>query len=133
MAKKVWILERYINSAEMVKSLEELKGFVEAAEKVKDKVNDIEIAALKDAVVRYQEKMQQYPDGYWLGHVGRSNYKQFCWDAKESMRFWLRNQGKKADELRVVEGYIKDNSKTWIGYTVAKVNDGVKRYLLATM
>lgn len=129
MANKVWILERYINSAEMAKTLEELKGYAEAAEKE----NDIATASLKDAVVRYQEKMQQYPEGYWLGHVGRSNYKQFCWDAKECLRFWLKDKGKKADELRVVEGYTEDNSKTWIGYTVAKVNDGVKRYLLATI
>lgn len=129
MAKKVWILERYIDSAEMAKTLEELKEYAEEAEKE----GDVAAAAFKDAVVRYQERMQQCPEGYWLGHVGRSNYKQFCWDAKESLRFWLRERGKKADELRVVEGYIEDNSKTWTGYTVAKVNDGVKRYLLATM
>lgn len=129
MAKKVWILERYISSAEMAKTLEELKEHAEEAEKE----GNVAAAAFKDSVVRYQEKMWQHPEGYWLGHVGRSNYKQFCWDAKESLRFWLREEGKKADELRVVEGYIEDNSKTWVGYTVAKVNDGVKRYLLATM
>ena len=129
MAKKIWILERYINSAEMAKTLAELKEYAEEAEKE----GNTALATFKNAVVRYQEKMQQHPDGYWLGDVGRSNYKQFCWDAKESLKFWLKKEGKNTSELRVVEGYIEDNAKTWLGYTVAKVNAGVKRYLLATM
>lgn len=129
MAKKIWILERYINSAEMAKALDEFKECAEEAEKE----GNAAVEVFKNAVARYQEKMQQNPDGYWLGDVGRSNYKQFCWDAKESLRFWLKKEGKKANEFRVVEGYIEDGSKTWVGYKVAKVNDGVKRYLLATM
>lgn len=129
MAKKVWILERYIDSAEMAKTLDEFKEYAEKAEKE----GNIATASFKDAVVRYQEKMRQHPEGYWSGHVGRSNYKQFCWDAKESLRFWLREEGKKANEFRVVEGYIEDNAKLWVGYKAIKVNDGVKRYLLATM
>lgn len=130
MAKKVWILERYIDSTEMAKALEELKKYAEAAEKEN---NVAAVVAFNDAVVRYQEKMQWRPEGYWSGHVGSSNYKQFCRVAKDSLRFWLRERGKKVDELRVVEGYVEDNAKEWVGYTVAKVNDGVKKYLLATM
>ena len=129
MAKKVWILERWIDNAEMVRTLEELKEYAEEAEK---EGNDA-VAAFKDAVVRYQEKMRKHPEGHWLGQVGRFNYKQFCWDAKESLMFWLRKEGKKVDEFRVVEGYIADDAEYWVNYKVAKVNDGVKRYLLATM
>ena len=129
MAKKVWILERWIDRAGMEQTLAELKEYAESAEKE----GDVALAAFKDAVVRYHEKMRQHHDGYWLGYVGRSNYKQFCWDAKESLRYWIKDQHESADRFRVVEGYIADDAKQWVNYNVAKINDGVMKYLLATM
>ena len=66
------------------------------------------------------------PDGRWYGFEGKVIYRQFCDVAKAAIR---RNpEGK----FRVVEAEIEDDAKTWNGYKMTKVNDGVLRYLMAT-
>ena len=115
--KTVWVLERKVPVEETMAHIKELREW-----------NDSE----SDRVAaKLEAELAENPDGYWLGYVGRSNYKDWCWDAKDFIR---RHKGTKFGKapLRVVKAQIPDNSKTWIDYTNAVVNEGVLRYLYAT-
>ncbi len=121
---KVWVLERFVNDIEMANTLVDIK---EMNEKLKEKISDEnEIAKLDKMVTRWEKKMKENPNGYWSGWEGKSNYKSFCNVAKDAIR------RKPYDKFRVVEAEVKDDSRTWLGYKVVKVNDGVLRYLMAT-
>ena len=128
--KKVWILERLIDKAGMEETINNFREMRDqAAEQGKEDV----CKAFDEAIKGLEEKIIENPNGYWLGYVGRTIYKQFCFDAKEELRYLIKNRHESSDSIRVVEGQIEDNAKEWTGYKVVKVNDGVKRYLLATM
>lgn len=121
--KKVWILERFITREEMEESLQDIINMREASEDVKLQ------STYEEWVKSYVKKMEDHPEGYWLGSVGKSVYKDFCWEAKESLRYW---KGRNKD-FRVVEGEIKDSDKYWTNYIPVKINTGVMKYLLATL
>lgn len=131
MAKKIWVLQRWIDRNGMDKTYNEMLDMVTFC---KENGADAKVtASFQDSADRYKEKMEQNPDGYWLGYVGRSNYRGFCRDAKESLRGFIKERKESAENFRVVEATTEDDAKTWTGYTVVKVNDGVLKYLLATM
>ena len=121
--KKVWILERFITKEEMSESLQDIINMRDTAEDVKLQ------STYEEWVKSYVKKMEDHPEGYWLGSVGKSAYKDFCWEAKESLRYW---KGKNKN-FRVVEGEIKDTDKYWTNYTPVKINSGVMKYLFATL
>lgn len=128
--KKVWILERLIDKAGMEETLNDFRKMRDqAAEQGKEDV----CKSFDEAIKGLEKRINENPNGYWLGYVGRTIYKQFCFDAKEELRFWIRDRKESSNNFRVVEGQIEDNAKEWTGYKVVKVNDGVRRYLLATM
>lgn len=131
MVKKIWVLERWTNKDKMAKTYAEMLD-ITAYSKETGAAGDV-VESLKDSAIKYKEMMEQNPEGYWLGYVGRSNYKRFCSDAKNDLRYFIKEKGENAKNFRVVEATIEDDAKYWIGYTVTKVNDGVLRYLLATM
>ena len=113
--KTVWVLEKYITE----ERAEEIRAeLLEMAEELGS--DDQKIADIKNKQI-----------AGWSGVVGRSVYKQFCEDAKE--RLWWGRQKQENDRFRVVKAEIADNSKVWTGYKNAVVNDGVMRYLYATM
>ena len=115
--KTVWVLERKVPVQETVDHIKELREW-----------NDPE----SDRVAaKLEAELAENPDGYWLGYVGRSNYRDWCWDAKDFIRRHKGTEFGKAP-LRVVKAQIPDNSRTWVGYTNAVVNEGVLRYLYAT-
>ena len=123
--KKVWILERFITREEMEKSYEDILSLKN------DSDDEKTIETCEKIAASYKENMDENPNGYWSGHVGKSSYKAFCSEAYESLRYW-KGKNKK---FRVVEGKIEDTDKSWVRYKyyTKKVNDGVLRYLFATM
>ena len=129
--KKVWVLQRWVGPAEMAETHEELKEYAASAKEEGER-EDV-IACFEKAAQNYEKKMEANPDGYWLGYVGRSKYQDFCYDAKETLRYFLRKMGEDSKLFKVVEGTIEDGAKTWTGYKTVKENAGVLRYLLATM
>ena len=122
--KKVWILEKFATVEEMNKSCE---FYREAIELMRAEGKDEkEIAHFEEFVLSYEKLIAENPDGRWYGFEGKVIYRQFCDVAKAAIR---RNpEGK----FRVVEAEIEDDAKTWNGYKMTKVNDGVLRYLMAT-
>ena len=121
--KKVWILERFVPTSETVKHLEEIKMiYNETAEENKE--------TAKMIIDNLESTLINYPNGYWLGYVGKSNYKDFCWEAKDFMRRQENDLLKSG--VRVVKAEIEDDAKYWVGYVNPVVNDGVTRYLYAT-
>lgn len=118
--KKVWILEKFATREEMTKTYNDMKAMIEVVKTPE------EIAAWETAIAGYEKAMNENPDGRWYGFEGKIIYSQFCDVAKAAIH---RNpEGK----FRVVECYIEDDAKYWNGYKMAKVNDGVLRYLMAT-
>lgn len=123
--KKVWILEKFASHEEMVKHCEENKAMVEMAKN--NGMSAEEIASLEEFAANYEKVMNKNPGGRWYGFEGKVIYRQFCDVARAAIR---RNpEGK----FRVAEGEIPEDSKYWIGYKLVKVNDGVYRYLMATL
>lgn len=121
--KKVWILEKFESNEAMVKTLGELEQMFEES---KDKLDEKGIESM-NRTIAYQKKMiEENPEGMWIGWEGKSIYRQFCDVAKAALR-----RADKSWKFRVVEGEIPDDSKVWIGYKNAQVNDGVLRYLMA--
>ena len=125
--KKVWILEQFIDKAGMQKSLQDIREIVEYAKANNANMSDEEAARLDKAVLKYEALIAENPNGYWSGFVGKTNYKAFCWEAKDAM---LRNPEMK---FRVVSALIEDHAKTWTNYITATENPGVYKYLRATM
>lgn len=124
--KKVWILEKFESHEAMLETYEKMKDMVEFA-KSKDDCTDNVISELNASTAKYAQCIVDNPDGMWLGFEGKVIYRQFCDVAKAAIR---RNPETK---FRVVEGEIEDGAKYWFGYKVTKVNDGVYRYLMATL
>ena len=123
--KKVWVLEKFASRDEMLQHQKENHVMVEVA-KADNKYTAEQISALEDFAASYDKVVENNPDGRWYGFEGKIIYKQFCDCAKAAIR---RNPDGK---FRVVKGEIPDDSKVWIGYKNAQVNDGVLRYLMAT-
>lgn len=121
--KTVWVLERFVSVEETEASIVDLKEML-----AEDTDNDTRQATQR-AIAKLEARLAE--GGYWLGYVGRSNYKDWCWDAKDFIRRHRGTEFGKAP-LRVVKAQIPDNSRTWVGYTNAVVNEGVLRYLYAT-
>lgn len=120
--KNVWVLERFVSAEEVQQSITELRGFLKVVEDAKD----------REELERLIATYEKHTEGHWLGYVGRTNYNQWCWDAKDFIRRHKGTDFGKAP-LRVVKAQIEDNATTWLGYTNAVVNEGVMRYLWATV
>lgn len=121
--KKVWVLERLVPVEETKKSIKDCKAMLET--------EDADAKEMAEQVIaKLEQSIKDYPDGYWLGYVGKSNYRDFCMEAKDFM------QRHKDDLLktgvRAVKADIQDGAKYWVGYKNGIVNDGVTKYLYAT-
>ena len=123
---KVWILEKFESVEDMNKVHADMKSVVEYAKNNNDGFTKEQINDFEEAVVAYENKIKENPNGYWYGFEGKTIYRQFCDVAKDAIR---RNPNAK---FRVVEGEIPDSSKYWLGYKFIKENKGVYRYLMAT-
>ena len=122
--KTVWVLERFVGTEETEASIADLKEML--AEDMEDDTRQV----TQHAIAKLQARLQE--GGYWLGYVGRSNYRDWCWDAKDFIRRHKGTEFGKAP-LRVVKAQIPDSSRTWVEYTNAVVNEGVLKYLYATL
>lgn len=123
--KKVWILEKFESVEDMNKVYTDMKSVVEYA-KNNDGWTNEQIDDFENAVIAYESKIKENPNGYWYGFEGKEIYRQFCDVAKAAIR---RNPEAK---FRVVEAEIPDDAKYWLGYKFVKENEGVYRYLMAT-
>lgn len=118
---KVWVLERFYSIEELQNQqadVYELGRFAETQEQLDTwaKVFD-----------RYTELICNNSNGVWLGISGKTNYRQFCYEAKGIL---YRNPNCR---FRVVKAEIPFGSDTWLGYIDPVVNDKVLRYLYATL
>lgn len=121
--KKVWVLEKFADVEELKATVECAKNVVEWAKAQED---EDEVEGALEYLAAAERMLANNPNGHWYGFEGKTNYKNFCQVAKDAIN---RNPSGK---FRVVEGMIDDCAKYWCGYEVAKVNDGVYRYLMAT-
>lgn len=125
---KVWILERYITAEDMKKSIDDLSEMYKVAEAKEDATDRANAIKLVDEMIECERKtLDKNPNGYWLAYQGKTNYRTFCEVAKETMRNLY------GSEFRVGKADIEDNSWTWVGYKNFVQNDGVLRYLYATL
>ena len=124
--KKVWILEKFIGPEEMAKTMGDLNELLNiwTAEG-----NAEYIETMQKVIKANEEKHAANPDGYWSGWQGKTNYRQFCDFALESIRLSKRN--KDGAKFRVVKAEIDDDATTWNGYRNGIENPGVLRYLYA--
>lgn len=118
--KKVWILEKFISREECEKMIEEFSNILNTAD------NKIIAEDYEKVLHNLNKKIEDNPDGYWSGFEGKSNYKDFCFTARQAIR------RQPTFKFRVIEAEIPDDANYWIGYNINKVNDGVYRYLMAT-
>lgn len=125
--KNVWVLERFVSTEETTNSISELQNMLANATKADDK------RTLNMMISATKRKLETDVDGgHWTGYVGRSNYKTWCWEAKDFIRRHKGTEFGKAP-LRVVKAQVEDDATTWLGYTNAVVNEGVLKYLYATL
>lgn len=122
--KKVWILEKFESNEKMVKNLGELE---QALEENKGNLDEKGIESMNQTIASYKKRIEENPEGMWIGWEGKSIYRQFCDVAKAALR-----RADKSWKFRVVEGEIEDNAQYWRGYKFVKENEGVLRYLMAT-
>ena len=122
--KKVWVLEKFESNDAMVKTLSKLE---QAFEESKDYLDEKGIESMNETIASYKKRIDENPDGEWIGCEGKSIYRQFCDVAKDALR-----RADKSCKFRVVEGEVEDNAKYWCGYKFVKVNEGVLKYLIAT-
>lgn len=122
--KKVWILEKFESNEMMVKTLGELEQMFEES---KDNLDEKGIESMNRTIAYQKERIEENPEGMWIGWEGKSIYRQFCDVAKAALR-----RADKSWKFRVVEGEIEDNAQYWCGYKFVKENKGVLRYLMAT-
>lgn len=120
--KKVWVLEGFITPEEIKEERDQLKAMVKANE---NSPENLKVAT--ELYEAYEKRLNANPDGYWLGYQGKSNYRDFCYCAKQILR------NLKGKTFRVVEAEIEDSAKYWLGYKITKENAGVLRYLMATL
>lgn len=122
--KKVWILEKFTSPEETLESIRENEELLEA-----QTGNPACQEIVSQVIAKLRKIHEKNPDGYWFGYEGKSNYTQFCWTAKDFMRRH-KNDGWK---LRVVKAEVADDAKYWLGYKNAEENEGVLKYLYATL
>lgn len=131
--KKVWILEKYTSKKEMesqIPGMHELTKFAKESGSPESVIQQFEEAAEKFAA-----KVAALPDdgGEWGGWEGKTNYKTFCYTAREAIIRDKKRYGKQKHQFRVVEAEIEDDAESWLHYNFIRVNDGVTRYLYATI
>jgi hypothetical protein len=122
--KKVWILEKFESNEMMVKTLGELEQMFEEN---KGNFDEKDIESMNQTIASYKKRIEENPEGMWIGWEGKTIYRQFCDVAKAALR-----RADKSWKFRVVEGEIEDNAQCWCGYKFVKENEGVLRYLMAT-
>ena len=122
--KKVWILEKFESNEMMVKTLGELE---QVFEENKGNFDEKGIESINQIIASYKKRIEENPEGMWIGWEGKSIYRQFCDVAKAALR-----RADKSWKFRVVEGEIEDNAQYWCDYKFVKENEGVLRYLMAT-
>lgn len=123
--KKVWVLEKFHTIEDANKTLQQHREIVEYAKQQgapENIIKDFEEVAQKQL-----KKMEENPEGYWVGTEGKSVYREFCMVAKDAIR-----RHPAGTKFRVVEGEIKDDAKYWLGYKFVKENEGILKYLMAT-
>lgn len=124
---KCWILEGWINPERMQETLKQNEEMLAWAQGNNDK-KGIEVA--RQMIEAYKARMEQNPDGYWCGYEGKSDYRTFCRMAQDTIRYMGRKHGMK---FRAVKADIADDAKEWLGYKNPVENEGVTRYLYATL
>lgn len=122
--KKVWILEKFESNEMMVKTLGELEQMFEEN---KGNFDAKGIESMNQTIASYKKRIEENPEGMWIGWEGKSIYRQFCDVAKAALR-----RADKSWKFRVVEGEIEDDAQCWCGYKFVKENEGALRYLMAT-
>lgn len=123
--KKVWILEKLYKPEETLKSISDMEEILRTAPK-NPAATEEGLEMVKKAISSLQQKLEDYPEGYWLGFEGKTVYSQFCSVAKAALR---RHP---TATFRVVKAEIEDDAQFWPGYKNPQVNEGVLRYLMAT-
>lgn len=108
----------------IVKTLGELEQMFEEN---KGNFDEKGIESINQTIASYKKRIEENPEGMWIGWEGKSIYRQFCDVAKAALR-----RADKSWKFRVVEGEIEDNAQYWCGYKFVKENEGVLRYLMAT-
>ena len=117
----VWVLERFYSIEELQKQrmdICKLRTYAETHE---------HIGTWNKVFAHYTELIRDNPNGIWLGIAGKTNYRQFCYEAKGVL---YRNPDW---TFRVVKAEIPFGAESWIGYTDPVVNEKVLRYLYATL
>ena len=125
--KKVWILEMF-ETCEMMEH--QISNYQDMIANIKDKDVEGKDEAIKEVekiITKMRNIIAENPNGRWHGFEGKSIYYQFCNVARAAIK---RNPDMK---FRVVEGEIDDNAQYWLGYRFVKENEGVLRYLMATI
>lgn len=123
--KKVWILEGLVTPDKTKKSIAEVE---EWKQEMASLDNHDGVEACERTIASLKKKIELFPDGYWLGYQGKTIYSQFCECAKET----LKNMKDKM-QFRVVKAEIADDAKQWTNYVNPVENEGVLRYLMATL
>ena len=122
--KKVWILEKFESNEMMVKTLGELEQMFEEN---KSNFDAKGVESMNQTIASHKKRIEENPEGMWIGWEGKTIYRQFCDVAKAALR-----RADKSWKFRVVEGEIEDDAQYWLGYKFVKENEGVLRYLMAT-
>lgn len=123
--KKVWILEGLVTPDKTKKSIAEVEGWKQ--EMIATNNSD-GVEACERTIANLKKKLELFPNGYWLGYDGKIIYSQFCDCAKRT----LKNMKDKM-QFRVVKAEIEDDAKVWTDYMNPVENEGVLRYLMATL
>lgn len=125
--KNVWVLERFVTVEDMKNHIADFKDIIAETE---NEENEDYRRTAQEMLENTEKQLEENPEGYWMGYIGKSNYKVFCNEAKDFMRRHENDLLKSG--VRAVKVQIGDSEKYWIGYENAIVNDGVTRYLYAT-
>ena len=122
--KKVWVLEKWQDREAAIKTVESVLELLDKMEEEygpSEDVDRIRSESIKKLTNDYNESF----NGKWVGHIGRSIYKQFCEDAIECLRY----EHNKNSKFRVVSALIDDDATEWVNYVNPVENDGVMKYL----
>ena len=119
--KSVWVLEILRTKEDLDKQLNDCRAMIDLAQDEKC------MEMLNSVIKSLEQDMRDYPDGKFVGIEGKIYYCDFTYCARECMR---RNKDKK---FRVVKAEIEDNAKYWMCYKNPIINEGVLRYLYATL
>lgn len=119
--KTVWVLEMLRTPDEMREAINDFEDMLhmETTEQIKVK--------LTETIHKLEMQMIEFPNGKFTGTIGRSIYKQFTKDAKDCIR---RNKDR---QFRVVKAEIEDDAQYWVNYKNSVENEGVLKFLYATL